>query len=98
MHEVLAGVEGTKSYTLAPMESILTECFYDLSEAIFVLLNWDETYWHLLELAARAGCHSTVLLVAASDEVLGDRDDTRWADVVRVVSPEDVLAGRMERL
>lgn len=98
MHEVLAGVEGAKRYVLDPMESSLAECFYDMSEVFFILLNWDETYWRLLELAARAGCHSTVLLVATSDEMLGDRDDTRWADVVRVISPDDVLAGRVERL
>lgn len=98
MHEVLAGVQGSKGYALDTMESTLAERFYEMSEAIFILLNWDETYWHLLELAARAGCHSTVLLVAASADVLGDRDDARWADVVRVVSPDDVLAGRVGRL
>jgi len=98
MHEVLAGVEASKGYALESVVSDLAERLYEMSEAIFILLQWDETYWELLELAARAGCHSTVLLVADSAEVLGDRDDAKWADVVRVISPDDVLAGRLERL
>lgn len=98
MHEVLAGVEVSKDYSLESVAETLAARFYEMSEVIFILLRWDEAYWELLERAARAGCHSTVLLVAESAELLGDRDDTKWADVVRVVCPDDVLAGRLERL
>ena len=98
MHEVLAGVEVSKDYSLERVAETLAARFYEMSEVIFILLRWDEAYWELLERAARAGCHSTVLLVMESAELLGDRDDARWADVVRVVRPDDVLAGRSERL
>jgi len=97
MHEVLAGVEASQSYSLEDAVSTLAERFYEMSEAVFILLNWDEVYWELLELAARAGCHCTVLLVTASGEALDAPADTKWADVINVVSPDDVLAGRLER-
>ena len=98
IHEVLAGVEPAKAFALEDVPTTLADRLYEASEAVFILLNWDEANWELLEMAARAGCHSTVLLVAESAEVLGDRDDAKWADVVRVVSPDDVLAGHMERV
>jgi len=98
MHEILAGIEGRKGYTLDGIGSVVAERFYEMSEVIFVLLDWDETYWHLLELAARAGCHSTVLLIGEAANAPRDRYDTRWEGAVRVVSPDDILAGRVERL
>ena len=98
IHKVLAGVEIAKDYSLEPVAETLAARFYEMSEVIFILLRWDETYWELLERAARAGCHSTVLLVTGSAELMGDRDDAKWADVVRVICPDDVLAGRLERL
>jgi len=98
IHEVLAGVEASKGYALENVTPTLTELFYEMSEAFFILLRWDQTYWELLESTARAGCRSTVLLVGAAAEAHGDKDDMKWADVVKVVSPDDILAGRLERL
>ena len=98
IHEVLAGVEASKGYALEDVTGTLTELFYEMSEAFFILLRWDQTYWELLEATARAGCRSTVLLVGAAAQTHSDKDDTKWADVVKIVSPDDIRAGRMERL
>ena len=98
MHEVLAGVEGVPAYSLDDVTAALTHRLYDMSEVVFILLNWDETSWQLLEMAARSGCHSRVLLVTSSPETVAEGKDARWIDLVRIISPEAVLAGHLERL
>lgn len=98
MHEVLAGVEGRPSYSLDDVAATLSHRLYDMSEVVFVLLNWDETSWQLLEMAARSGCHSRVLLVTSAPETVAEGKEARWVDLVRIISPEAVLAGHLERL
>ncbi len=98
MHEVLAGVEGVPSYSLDDVATTLTHRLYDMSEVIFILLNWDPTNWELLEMAARSGCHNRVLLVASAPETVAEGKDSRWIDLVQIISPESVLAGHLERL
>ena len=98
IHEVLAGVEPAEDYTLDAAAAALGSRFYDISEAIFILLNWDRTYTRLLEAAARAGCHTTVLLIDTPIEAPREPDEVDWADVVKTVSSGDILAGRIGRL
>jgi len=98
IHDVLAGVQASEGYSLDNVTSTLADRFYEISEAIFILLDWDATYCRLVELAARARCHTTVFLVAPSAERRDETPETSWADVVKVVSPDEVLKGRVERL
>ena len=98
IHEVLAGVQPAEDYALDAATAALGGRLYDISEVIFILLNWDRTYTRLLEAAARAGCHSTVLLIDAPAQAPGETDEVDWADVVKTVSSDDILTGRIERL
>jgi len=98
IHDVLAGVQASDGYALDDVIPDLADRFYEITEAVFILLDWDSTYARLVELAARARCHTTVFLVAPSAEHPDRMADASWADVVKVVSPDEVLGGRMERL
>lgn len=98
IYEVLAGVQASEGYSLNAAASALADRFYEVSEAIFILLDWDETYSRLLESAARASCHNTVLLIDGPAEARGQTDEVRWADVVKTVSSDDILNGRIDRL
>ncbi len=97
IHDVLAGIEASESYHLEHMLPALAEKFRGVSEVIFVLLALDATYLPLLEQAAQTGCHSTVFLVggdaATTDDLKG-----RLIDDVVVLSPDEILAGPIERL
>ncbi|MHC4570187.1 MAG: hypothetical protein ACYTE3_31100, partial [Planctomycetota bacterium] len=98
MHEILAGVEPHAGFNLDHTASILADHFYEVSEVIFVLLNWDEAYEQLLDKAAAAGCDSTVFIIDGADRV-GDRLSlaTRPGNV-RFISADEVLTGRIRRL
>ncbi len=98
IHDVLAGVQASDGYDLDDMASTLADRFYEITEAVFILLDWDSTYRPLVELAARARCHTTVFLVAPSADRQGHAEAMNWADVVKVVSPDEVLKGRVEWL
>jgi uncharacterized protein (DUF58 family) len=98
MHEVLAGVRDSRGAKLDRAVSGLADRLYGISEAIFILLDWDETYNRLLESAARAGCHTTVLLIDAPAGRSHGTDEVNWADAVKTLSSDDILTGRIERL
>jgi len=70
IHEILAGVEASKGYSLEQVSPILADRFYEISEVVFIQLCWDKAYRQstgcltaLLELAGQAGCHCTVLQI-----------------------------------
>ena len=98
IHEILAGVEPSKGYSLEQTSPILADRFYEISEVVFILLNWSEQYQQLLERAQRAGCHSTVLVIGASGELHADRDFANRATNVRFLSPDEVLTERIRHL
>ena len=98
IHNTLAGVQAAEEYVLDEVVPTLGDRFYETTEAVFILLDWDATYARLVELAARARCHTTVFLVAPSGWHPDWTNDVNWADVVKVVSPDDVLKGHAERL
>jgi len=73
IHEILAGVEPSRGYSLEHIAPKLANRFYEISEVVFILLRWDKAYRQstecltaLLELAGQAGCHCTVLLIDGS--------------------------------
>ena len=107
IHEILAGVEPSRGYSLEQIEPKLANRFYEISEVVFILLKWDNAYRQLLELAERAGCHCTVLLIGRSDGMNMDEGDVGWPPTVtiggwteniRFLSPDDILNGQIERL
>lgn len=98
IHEILAVVEPNKDYSLEHALPALADRFYEVSEVILVLLNWDEAYEQVLDKAVGAGCHTTVLMVDGSDrmrdrESIGDRPGN-----FRLISVDDVLSGQVKRL
>ncbi len=98
IHDVLAGVEASEGYHLEQMLPALTERFHEVSDVIFVLLALDTTYLPLLELATRTGCHSTVFLIGAPKGASAGELGGSWTDDVFVLSPDEILAGPIERL
>lgn len=97
IHEILAAIDPVAPYDLNSMTDALASRFRRISEVVFILLKWDQTYSSLLELAAAARCRCTVCLVTAEGGDLGDIETLRGDSVV-VLSPDDVLAGRMKPL
>ena len=97
-HEILAGIEPHKGYSLQQTSPMLAERFAEISEVIFILLSWSEQYQQLLEEVQRAGCHSTVLVIGPSGELRVNPNIANRATNVRFLSPEEILTGKIGRL
>jgi|GEM_PF-438980 len=69
MHEILAGVEPSKGYSLEEIGPLLEDRLAEISEIVFILLRWDETYRRLVDWAQRAGCHATVIVIGEDKSV-----------------------------
>jgi uncharacterized protein (DUF58 family) len=95
VHETLAGVEPSKGYSLDQIGPLLEDRLQEISEIVFIVLHWDETYRRLAEWARRAGCHTTVVIIGEPDAATLGED---WAGDIRFLSADDVLAGRVEQL
>ncbi|NQT03818.1 MAG: DUF58 domain-containing protein, partial [Planctomycetes bacterium] len=98
IHDILAGVEPSKSYSLETISPVLAGRFREISEVFFVLLRPNKAYRQLLELANQAGCHSTVLLIGGPSAVHVDEDDVGWTENVRFLSPDEILTMQIKRL
>ena len=83
---------------MEPVSPILADRFRDVSDVVFILLRWDETYGHLAALADRVGCSCTIVLVSGRDAESPDDRERRWADRVRILDPDDVVTGRLQGL
>jgi uncharacterized protein (DUF58 family) len=95
IHEVLAGVELSKGYSFDEIAPSLEDRLQEISEIVFIVLRWDETYRRLVEWAHRAGCHTTVAIIGPPEAAALEGD---WTGDIRFISADDVLAGRMEQL
>jgi hypothetical protein len=69
MHEILAGVEASKGYCLEEIGPLLEDRLAEISEIVFILLRWDDTYRRLVDWAQRAGCHATVIVIGDDKNV-----------------------------
>jgi len=114
IHEVLAGVEASKGYSLEEIGPLLEDRLAEISEIVFILLRWDDTYRRLVGWAQRAGCHTMVIVIGdeksaacpTSPVARGASDGSTEAEDlgddcgtgIRFVSADDVLAGRVEYL
>jgi len=98
IHEILAGVEPEESYNPQDGLPLIADRFYEVSEVIFVVLNWNEAYEQLLEKAAGIGCHTTVFIIDGSERMDEKPDMSNRLGNVLFVSPDEVLSGRVGRL
>ncbi|MEA3224766.1 MAG: hypothetical protein U9Q07_02365, partial [Planctomycetota bacterium] len=76
----------------------LADRLYEVSEVVFVLLKWDEAYEQLLEKAAGAGCHTTILMIDGSDRMHDRPSPANRPGNVRFISPDEILKGQVRRL
>jgi len=95
IHEILAGIELSRGYSVAHAEPILASRFREMSEVIFILLNWNEAYQQLLDMARRAGCHTTVVLIGELVEGM-PATHAGWPESIRFLSADEVLSGQVE--
>ncbi len=106
LHRILATVEPTDDYDLEPVYQDMEDRWRAISEVVFVLRSWDSKYGRMIERAAKAGCHTTVLLLrkpaaAGPGAVRADHIDAAsaiWAQRTAVLAPRDVLEGRVSDL
>jgi len=105
IHEILAGVQPSRPYSLEEIEPILANRFYEISEVVFILLSWDKAYRQstgcltaLLQLADQAGCHCTVLLIGESSRMHVHENNVSRTENVQFLSPDDILTGQIKRL
>jgi len=99
IHELLADAAPAQSEIDDRILPALADRFYEISHVIFILLRWDSVYRRLLELADRAGCHCTVILIGEPDTLRADEDiGINWTGNVELLSPEEILSGRVKRL
>jgi len=98
IHELLAGIEPSGNYGVEQIGPLLEERLQEISEIVFILLQWDGTYKPLVQLADRAGCHCTTIVVGEPGRQNGEEDAVWWAGDVRFVSADAILKGRVEFL
>jgi len=96
IHEILAGVDPAQADSMAQTEHIWVNQFHEISEVVFILLSWNQTYQQLTELARQAGCDTKVLLIGESGGTHVTRED-RLVNV-RLLSPDEILSEHIERL
>ncbi len=99
IHELLADAAPAQNDLDDRALPHLADRFYEMSHVIFILLRRDSVYRRLLELAARAGCRCTDVLICEPGSVRTDDDGAMdWTGSIEVLSPEEILSGRVKRL
>jgi hypothetical protein len=90
IQETLAIVEPSAEYDAERIGPLLEDRLGEISEIVFIVLRWDRTYQQLAQLAERAGCHCTIMVVGATDQQEEDRRH-RTEDGTQGVSPSSVI-------
>ncbi|MHC4119374.1 MAG: DUF58 domain-containing protein [Planctomycetota bacterium] len=98
IHETLADVGPRGDCDAQQMLPVLTDKLCEVSEAVFVLLNWDEAYEQLVDKAVAAGCRTTVLMIDGSDRAHEKPSPAHRPENVRFLCPREVLKGQVKRL
>ena len=98
IHDILAGVEKSKAYSLEKISPVLISQFPRISEVFFILLRPNKAYRHLLEMANQAGCLCNVLMIGESGQMPVDEDNMSWNRNVRYLSPDEILMGQIKIL
>ncbi len=95
IHDTLAAIEPSRDYSLEQIGPLLEERLREISEIVFIVLRWDQTYRRLADWARQAGCHTTVVIIGPPDAAALGED---WTGDIRFVPAQDVIAGRVEQL
>ena len=98
IHDILAGAEPSKGYSLEKISPVLISQFPRISEVFFILLSTNKAYLNLLQMANQAGCHCNVLLIDRSGQMYVADDNMSWTSNVRLLSPDEILTGQIKRL
>jgi uncharacterized protein (DUF58 family) len=98
IHDVLAGIKPSKSYSLGKMSPMLISQFPRMSDVFFILLSLNKTYRRLIELTNQAGCNCNVLLIGQSDKIHIAEDDRSFNGSLKILSPDEILTGKIKRL
>jgi len=98
IHEILAGIRADGDLDIDYMSERLIEHFSEISEAVFILLNWNETYRDLIRMAEIEGCQCKVFLIDGANRASFERGDASWSGEIQFLSSEDILAERVKRL
>jgi hypothetical protein len=98
IHEILAGVEQSVDYEPGQMKPVLAERLGKISEVVFILSGWKESHQQLLDLADRAGCHSTVFIVGESGRIDLDRYEMARAENIQILSADEILTEQVNHL
>ncbi|MBN2314271.1 MAG: DUF58 domain-containing protein [Sedimentisphaerales bacterium] len=98
IHETLAVVEPTRREPTELNEKKWIRQFREISEVVFILMNWTPTYRHMIELAYQAGCHTTVLMIGEPQNIQSNQDSENWDEKIRFVSADEILSGHIEHI
>jgi uncharacterized protein (DUF58 family) len=98
IHEILAGVEPDVNYTPEQAIPILEKHLGRISEVVFILSGCKSVHQRLLELAAREGCRSTVLIIGEPVNIDLDRYETERTENIQILSPDEILSEQVIRL
>ncbi|OHB80698.1 MAG: hypothetical protein A2Z25_17165 [Planctomycetes bacterium RBG_16_55_9] len=98
IHEILAGVEPSRGCFTEQTEPILMTRIHEISEIVFILLNWNQTYQQMVKQALQAGCHTKVLLVGRPPGIDVDQENEDWVTDIRLLSADEILSGQVESL
>ncbi len=99
IHELLAGAEPSQAPVDERVVVSVADRFRAMSQVVFILLDWTTTNQRLVELAQRAGCYCTIVLVGGPAAARGSADlIPMWAGTVRVLSPQEILSGKVKQL
>ena len=96
IHEMLAGVEPTQSEPTELNEKIWANQFREISEVVFILMDWNPSYRQMIELTHQAGCHTTVLMIGEPQRIHVTHED--WGEKIRFVSADEILSGSIEHI
>ena len=91
IHEILAGVKLSLDYTPERMIQTMVDHLGQMSEVVFILTGWKNTYRQLFELAGRARCNSTVFIIGKSNKIDLERYDTIRAENINILTPDEIL-------
>jgi uncharacterized protein (DUF58 family) len=100
IHELLAGIEPSEDDPAEDVILSLADRFHEMSQVVFIVLNWGKPQQKLVELAEQAGCLCTVVRIGhPAPDPLTQHSDSDVADSgPRVVSPQEILSGQVKQL
>ncbi len=98
IHEILAGAKPSKGLCTKQTIETFTEQLAGISEVFFILPDWDKARRRLVEIIEEAGCHCTVLIVSEQGGANWEQASAKWTGDIRLLSPDEILAGHIRHL